>query len=432
MTMTLRHALTPALFGLLLQSGTVALADDKPPMDWLIGELGDSGVTVGGWASASISYTDNDGDSTLPQSFLNREDGFNINQVGLMIKKTPKGNVIGRVGPFPGPMPEQADFGFKATAVYGSDAKYFRTSGWDSTWHHNEDPDRENYIVLAQAFADIYIPVLGGSNLMLGLFHTPLENEIGFDLPAPAPAPFFTRPYSFLYGPAKHAGALYSFKLPTDEGKPLWGAEVGVVRGWNNWNDENNDPDFIFNLRWRSADMATWVDWENIYGNGADDSDPVTETGSPLPAVSELAGDDELMRFLTYLTISHALDPKNRVVVEFTYGSQEMAVLADPPPSGVGDDGHWKGVNLSWHHQLKPALSLNMRGEWFDTDAVHAVQPFDGTMKAITANLTWNASHALRVRPEIRYDIFDGDGDPFEGGRDDSQFFAALNMVYSF
>jgi len=278
-----------ALFGMLLQSGTGALADDKPPMGWLIGELGDSGVTVGGWASMSISHTDNDDDSTLLQSFPNREDGFNINQIGLMVTKKPKGNVVGRVGPFPGPMPEQADLGFNATAVYGSDAKFFRTSGWDATWNDNEDPDTENFIVLAEAYADIYIPVLGGSNLMLGLFHTPLENETGFDAPPPNPAPFFTRPYSFAYGPAKHAGALYSFKLPTEEGGPLWGAEVGIVRGWNNWDDENNDPDVIFNLRWRSADMATWIDWENIYGNGADDSDPVTETGSPYPAVSALA-----------------------------------------------------------------------------------------------------------------------------------------------
>ena len=53
-------------------------------------------------------------------------------------------------------------------------------------------------------------------------------------------------------------------------------------------------------------------------------------------------------------------------------------------------------------------------------------------MYALTANLTWNASDVLRVRPEIRYDSWDGDGDPFDAGRDDSQFFAALNLVFSF
>ena len=431
MTRIMVRLLLVAVLAVFVTSGVV-LADDRPSQGWLIGELGDSGITVGGWASVSLSYTDNDDDSTLPQGFLNREDGFNINQIGLMIEKKPKGNVIGRVGPFPGPMPQAADFGFNLTTVYGSDAKFFRTSGWDDEWHDNEDPDTENFITLAQAFADIYIPVLGGSNLMLGLFHTPLENEIGFDQAPPNPAPFFTRPYSFMHGPAKHAGALYSFKLPSDPGAPRWGAELGVVRGWNNWDDENDDVDVIFNLRWRSADMATWVDWENIYGNGADDSDPVTQTGSPIPAVSALAGDDELMRYLTYLTISHALDERNRVAVEFTYGSQEMALLADPPPAGVGDDADWKGINVNWHHQLQPGLSLNLRGEWFDTDGMHALLPYDGTMKALTANVTWNATHALRIRPEIRYDTFDGDGDPFADGTDDSQFFAALNAVFSF
>lgn len=432
MTRNLHRPLTIAVFGILVLLNTVTMADGKPPMGWLIGELGDSGVTVGGWASASLSYTDNDEHTTLPQSFLTREDGFTINQIGLMIEKKPKGNVVGRVGPFPGPMPEQADFGFNLTGMYGSDAKFFRTSGWDGTWGDNEDPGSENFAVLAQAFADIYIPVLGGSNLMLGLFHTPLENEIGFDLPAPAPAAFLTRPYSFMHGPAKHAGALYSVKLPTEQGAPLWGAEVGVVRGWNNWDDENDDVDVIFNLRWRSADMATWVDWENIYGNGADDSDPVTQQGSPIPAVSALAGDDDLKRYLTFLTVSHTLDSKNRVAVEFTYGSQEMALLADPPPTGIGDDAEWKGVNVSWHHQLQSDLSLNIRGELFDTDGVHALLPFDGTMRALTANVTWNVNHALRIRPEIRYDSFNGDGDPFSAGTEDSQFFAALNAVFSF
>jgi len=432
MTLDLHRLNAVLMATLFCQLSGASIADEKPAMGWLIGEIGDSDVILSGWASASISYINNDGDSSLPQSFLNREDGFNINQIGLMLEKKPKGNVVGRVGPFPGPMPDEVDFGFNVTAVYGSDAKFFRTSGWDDEWRDNENPDTENFITLAQVFADIYIPVLGGSNLMVGLFHTPLENDIGFDLPPPNPAVFFTRPYSFMHGPAKHAGVLYSLKLPTEDGAPLWGAELGVVRGWNNWDDENDDVDMIFNLRWRSADMKTWVDWENIYGNGADDIDPVKETGSPIPALSALAGDDDLKRYLTYLTVSQVLDDSNRVAVEFTFGSQEMALLADPPPGGVGKDAEWKGVNLNWYHRLQADLSLNLRGEWFDTDGVNALLPFDGAMKAITANLTWNANHALRVRPEIRYDTWDGDGDPFAGGSRDSQFFAALNVVYSF
>ncbi|MBV2123970.1 MAG: porin [Candidatus Thiodiazotropha sp. (ex Ctena orbiculata)] len=407
-----------------VQTSGGAIADDKPPMGWLIGELGDSGITVSGWAEASASYINNDGDSTLPQAFFNREEGLTLNQVGLFIEKKPKGNVVGRVGPFPGPMPQEVDFGFNLTAIYGSDTKFFRTEGWDDDWADNEDPTNENFITLAQAFLDIYVPVLGGSNLMVGLFHTPLENEIGFSLPPPAPAPFFTRAYSFMHGPAKHAGALFSTKLPTAEGAPLWGAEIGVVQGWNNWEDENGDADLIFNLRWRSPGLATWVDWENIYGNGADDGNPVTETGSPIPAVSALAGDDDLKRYLTYLTVSHALDPKNRIAVEFTYGSQEKALI----PGIV--DADWKGVNINWHHQLRSDISLNVRGEWFDTDGVHALLPQDGTVTAFTANLTWNMTHALRIRPEIRYDSFDGTGAPFNG--DDSQLFAALDVIFSF
>ena len=153
MTRKLHRLLLTALLGVSLRLSPVgAFADGKPPMRWLIGELGDSGVTLGCWASASISYTDNDNDSMLPQSFLNREDGFNINQIGVIIERKPKANIVGRIGPFPGPTPQAADFGCNLTTVYGSDAKFFRTSGWDDEWRDNEDPDTENFLTLAHFF----------------------------------------------------------------------------------------------------------------------------------------------------------------------------------------------------------------------------------------------------------------------------------------
>ncbi len=404
-----------------LHTGTV-LAETKPAMGWLVGDVG-NGVNISGWGQVSYTQIDNDSTSaepTIPQAFFNREEGLTLNQIGLVIEKKPKGNVIGRVGPFPGPMPKESDVGFNLTTVYGSDAKYFRTLGFDDELNGNEDPTKEHFITVAQAFLDIYMPVLGGSNLMVGLFHTPLANEIGFPLPTPAPATFFTHPYSFMHGPAKHAGVLFSSKLPTKEGDPLWGTEIGLVRGWNNLEDSNDDLDIIFNLRWRSPDLSTWVDWENIYGNGAIDGNPVHQTGSPIPAIAT----DDLTRYLTYLTISHALDKKNRIAVEFTHGSQEKSLI------NGNEDGKWKGVNINWHHQLQGDLATNVRLEHFDTDGVHALLPNEGSINALTANLSYNANHALRIRPEIRYDKFSGTGSPFNG--EDSQLLVAVDAIFTF
>ncbi len=61
--------------------------------------------------------------------------------------------------------------------------------------------ESDMYATLTQAYAELYLPVLGGSNLMVGLFHTPLINEIGFALPCTRTDYLYTHPYSFIHGP---------------------------------------------------------------------------------------------------------------------------------------------------------------------------------------------------------------------------------------
>ncbi|UTN35935.1 hypothetical protein MMZ75_33920 (plasmid) [Pseudomonas aeruginosa] len=92
----------------------------------------------------------------------------------------------------------------------------------------------------------------------------------------------------------------------------------------------------IANLRWRSAGFRTWVDWENIYGNGAGDSFAECACGLPILAGSE---DDELTRYASYLTLPHVLDERNRLAVELSYGQQDDAAFANK------DDANWYGAN---------------------------------------------------------------------------------------
>ncbi|BAU74241.1 outer membrane beta-barrel protein [Metapseudomonas furukawaii] len=400
----------------------------------------DYGIKVNGWAQAGWTYNDNGSDDLSKQAFFNNDEGFNLNQVALSIQKEPKGNVVGRVGPFPGPMPEQADWGFNVTALYGKDARFFKTYGFDDDLGVNRSADAndENFNI-AQAYLEFYIPVLGGSNLMLGVFHTPLENEIGFALGSPAPADFYSHTYSFMHGPAKHTGALYSFKLPQEEGGSMLGFELGLVQGWNNMQDPNGDPDVIANLRWRSADFRTWVDWENIYGNGAGDSFAECACGSPIPAGTQ---DDDLTRYASYLTVSHVLDERNRVAVEFKYGQQEDAAFAAFADKG---NAHWYGADVNWYHRLADDLTWNSRAEWFHTDApVHVVManidpqtgipdPSWGSFYGVTTNLAWTPVPHVRLRPELRYDIHSGHGrDAYGGGREDSQLIGSFDVTVFF
>ena len=420
-------------------SSTAAQASDEGlgflQKNMLGGALADSGIRIHGWLQAGLIANDNGTDDVSKQAFLNSDEGFNLNQLALMIEKPLKSNVLTRITPTPAPMPQEIDWGFTLTTIYGKDAQFFQTYGWDEDLGINADGDSEDEaFTFTQAFLELYFPVLGGSNLMLGLFHTPLENEIGFAQAAPAPTDFYTRAYSFLHGPAKHAGALYAFKLPHEAGDNIWGAEIGLVQGWNNVQDPNDDLDLIANLRWRSADMKTWVDWENIYGNGANDSFAACGCGSPYPAVGNDAD-----RYQTYLTYSRVLDSNNRVALELSYGEQENAAL------NGGNDAQWYGANINWYHTLSQGLTWNSRLEWFNAeDAANVVmtgaaaglppsQWSTGNFYAVTTNLNWYVTPALRVRPELRYDIQDSSGpDAFANGEKDNQLIASLDVTVYF
>lgn len=445
-SITIRSVLLGALFASVAVFPDAAYASEgyDPNGSLFRAVVGDNleknyGIKVHGWTQFGLIYNDNGSDDVSKQGVFNTEEGFNLNQIGLVVERAAKGNVVGRVGPFPGPMPKEADWGFNVTTIYGKDARFFKTYGFDEDFGINRsaDADDEN-LNIAQAYLEFFFPVLGGSNLMLGVFHTPLENEIGFALDAPVAA-FYTHPYSFAHGPAKHVGALYSLKLPQAEGDSMLGLEFGVVRGWNNMQDPNDDFDVIANVRWRSADFRTWVDWENIYGNGAGDSFADCGCGSQFPAGN---ADDNLPRFSTYLTVSHTLDAKDTLVGEFSYGSQEDAAFA-----GFANEknAHWYGSNFSWLHTINENLAWNSRAEWFRTDAPAHVMlanidaktgipdPSWGSFYGFTTNLAWKPVPNLRLRTEVRYDIHDGSGrDAFNGGNDDSQLIGAIDATVWF
>ncbi len=442
------------LLGASLAFSALSFAEEaKPPMGWLFSDFNDNktGVTVSGWLQASYAGSNN-GEQLLPATFFRKEEGVALDQFGLNIEKKIKSNIISRVGAFPGAAPTDFDWGFKVTAIYGADNFFFRTYGIDDDWGINDVDDFGNddlYLTLTQAYLEFYFPVLDGSNLMVGLFHTPLENEIGFSYPTPAPTDFYTKAYSFMHGPAKHFGALWSSKFASEAGKPMLSYELGIVRGWNNFEDPNGDFDIIANLRWRSADFSTWVDFENIYGNGADDSIAECGCGSPIPTSSELAGDDSLMRQLSYLTITKFVNPNNRIVAEFSYGKQEKSLFADlfnddtfGIPEEGGEDASWYGVNLNWHHTINPNLVANTRAEFFNTDGVNVLLPYGGDYKAVTANLSWTPLHNIRVRPEIRYDWYSGSATPFGAksiapppllaGTEDTQLTYSVDVTFFF
>lgn len=371
----------------------------------------DHRIDIYGRVQAGLLANDNGSDNVFPTGFFNIDEGIAFNRAEIIAERPLKSTYVPRVGPFPGPVPNEWDWGFLIQARYGED--FSRTYGFDDELSFNKDESR--VAILPQWFLKAYAPIGGGTTFQLGTWFTNIGNEIG--APIDPPSPFYSHSYSMLYGPSKHFGGLISTRLPVAKEYGLWGVELGLVQGWNNLQDNNDDKSLITALQWRSPDMRTWVDLESIWGNEQSESGHTDQR----PFVAVDSNDAGLFRQFHSLTISHLLDEEKewRVVLNTVYGDQKGGDVAsaagNPPGFLITEDSQWYGVNGSILWQMRKDLQLGLRAEWFkDKDGAYFLLP-EGSYNAWTANLSWYPEAWLRIRPEVRYDRYNGPGKPFAG-----------------
>ena len=402
---------------------------------WALGQAAAAadGVTLRPRLQAGVIVNDNASRNVFPSGFLAFDEGFNLNRAEMLLEKVPRGNLKPRIGPFPGPAPASADWGFEVNLRYGTDAAL--TFGLDDDLPVNEDND--TLWLLPQWFVSAWLPWGEGVALMAGSFFTPAGNEIG--APVDPPTAFYSHAYAFAYQPIKHVGVHAAAKLPVAAEAGLWSLGAGVVQGWNNLEDNNDDKTLLLDLRWRSRDFRTWVDIEHVIGNEQSE-DGVTEQTRPFNAVS--SGGAELLRSFHALTVSHRQDARRRWTVNAVYGFQEGGdVVADannPPGFLITEDSDWYGVNGNYYLRFHPRLQAALRLEWFrDDEGAHALLPA-GTYRGLTANLAWWPAPALRLRAELRRDDYDGPGKPFGGevptvffGDRDDQWVFSVDLTWS-
>jgi len=218
----------------------------------------------------------------------------------------------------------------------------------------------------------------------------------------------------------------------------MWVLEAGVVQGWNNLQDNNHDKSVIANLRWRSADFRTWLDFENIVGNEQSENG-VTDQTRPFNAVSSRGA--ALLRNFHSLTVTHRIDAQRRWALNAIYGHQQGGdVVADrnnPPGFLMTEDSAWYGVNGNFYTRIHDDVQLGLRAEWLrDAEGAHALLPA-GDYHGVTANLSWWPRKSLRLRPEVRYDWYEGEGRPFGGrvpavffGEERSQWVVSLDLTW--
>lgn len=285
----------------------------------------------------------------------------------------------------------------------------------------------ENGISLPQAYLDFHLPILTdrGVDVRAGRFYTLMGFEVN-----PAPSTYFySHNYEFFYGmPFTHTGVLATVHL-TD----TLDFANGYVRGWDVCLSDTNDTGaYIGGLLWNSCDKRnsialTWVTGPEQLNNNHN-----YRTALCL-YYTRLFGCYNEWRFVTG-----------------GHGAWEPGASLDPTPTVRSAE--WYGYCAYLFYTVNPKLTLGMRAEWFrDDDGARTVftnsdnggarwnRPgYAGNFYEVTFGATWKPYQNLRIRPEIRFDWFDGvaiDGSnslPFNDQTDSFQTTFGIDLIWEF
>ena len=282
-----------------------------------------------------------------------------------------------------------------------------------------------------QLYAEGYIPlccgdVMKGVDIKIGKAYT----AMGFELVPAISTDFYSHSYEFFYSvPFAHTGIFNTFKV-TDTLDVMF----CVLRGWDVWEDNNQAVTYHGAFIWNSCDKRT--NWTTAWITGPEQWEGDADQGNLNPGA-----DDNFRTVVTsYVTRKFGCYNEWRVAFGGNYG-KEANVFVDP--AGNFQDAEWYGTAGYLFYTVSPKFILGARAEWFRDDdgartAVYGRPGFDGNFYEVTLGVTYKPYQNVRVRPEIRYDWFDGDSpfvpgaQPYDDQADDNQFTLGFDVIWEF
>jgi hypothetical protein len=382
--------------------------------------LEEKGIVINGWVDFGFTYNPADpvnpaaGNGNLPQTFNYRSNEFQLNQLYLYAEKATETSCCDCV-----------DLGWRVDLLYGSDYIFTEALGLETHVDGSQkiNSDNGNGILgdgtLGLAIPQIYAEVaLSDVKVKLGHFYTP----VGYETVTAIDNFFYSHALTHQYGePFTHTGALATWAV-----NDQWSLVGGVTRGWDTWEDNNDDLAALAGVAWTSCDENT--SWAYYIHNGDENV-----AGRPVGADN---------RFYHSFVFKQKLGCKWNWVLEHDLGIQDNGSQVSP---GVFNDAEWYSVTNYLYYEINDCWSAGIRYEWFnDDDGVRAtsflVNPagtvYDGHYQNITLGLNWMPGTNLRVRPELRWDWFDGhtvnSAGPFDNLSDAKQFTAAVDAIILF
>jgi hypothetical protein len=317
------------------------------------------------------------------------------------------------------------DFGGRLDLLYGSDWIYNTEVGWETDPTTGALLDGWNSspyygLVTTQAYGEVGYNDL---SVKVGRFYTVIGYEV-----VPATGNFFaTHAYTMQYGePFSHTGALATWKANDN-----WTLIGGLVNGWDRFDGVSDRIAGIGGAIYTPDHGKYTITLTGISG---------TEPG--------FASGLQTTRNLYSFVFSYNVTDNWTYVFQHDNGWQQDSIAA-------GTDAEWYGINQYLFYTINDCWKAGVRAEWFrDDDGVRVagVRPgnlatgdagnattgalvgatpggYAGNFYEISLGLNWTPHANLIVRPEVRYDWFEGAGTPFGDNTASSQWVYGLDAI---
>ena len=370
--------------------------------------LQSKGIKLGGWLQQGITFNPNSPVDRFngPVALNDRSNDYQLNQLWIYaVKPTDTGGC-------------GWDIGGRFDMTYGTDWRYGLGYGLEDRIN---GLDQLYGLCLPQMYAEV---AYNNMKIRGGRF----AGLLGYEQ-VPAPANFFySHSYAMCYTePQLVTGFMTDWQLGRN-----WLIQAGMTQGWYMWEDENNYKDFMGAATWTSDNKRTSLKYALTTGN------------------QKNLGCNQGNNWLAYsLVFQHQISCNLKYVLQHNLG------FADNVMPETGNDAEWYTLGQYLEYKLSPKWAAGMRFEWMrDDDGFRVGGPatnpdfpqlhtwrgcgYAGNFYECTVGLNWRPAKSLVVRPECRWDWYDGPRSwannslPFDDGNRSSQFTFAVDAVWMY
>jgi len=378
---------------------------------------------IAGWINQSYTWNPQNPTDRFngPVTWTDRSNEYQLNQAYIYAEKATKSD-------------GEWDLGGRADLLGGTDHRFTTESGLE-TRDQFANPKWSTQRFYGLAATQFYGEVAKGDvKTKIGHFYSPVGYEV-----VPTTGNFFTTlPYTFQYGePFTHTGVLATWKA--SDKASLGG---GLHRGWDNFDNTNPNVGALSTYT-RSFDDKSSLAIVQVYSN-----EPNQNLGFS-------------SRFLQTNVYSKPLDDQWTYVGQSDFGVQGNALLD-------GKTARWYGLNQYLFYKISDCWTWGTRAEWFRDEEGFRVGGFQGVTPSgsfrglpagpgtpanlirygyagnhyeITSGANWKPHANVTVRPNVRWDVFEGKIDravntaglrPYDDGTKNWQVLLGFDVITLF